>query len=53
MMVTVRITQPLTGIAWLHDLSSVRKEWIGELLGRASVRCHAAVGIALRVAFNL
>lgn len=52
-LVTVRITQPLAGIARLDNISSVRKERIGELVGRADPDTMDAVGIALRAALDL
>ena len=52
-LVTVRITQPLAGIVRLDNISSVRKERIGELAGRAGADAMEAVGIALRAALDL
>jgi mRNA-degrading endonuclease toxin of MazEF toxin-antitoxin module len=52
-LVTVRITQPLAGIVRLDNISSVRKERIGELAGQAGVDAMEAVGIALRAALDL
>jgi len=52
-LVTVRITEPLAGIVRLDNVSSVRKERIGELAGRAGADAMEAVGIALRAALDL
>ena len=52
-LVTVRITQPLSGIVRLDSISSVRKERIGELAGRCDADVMEAVGIALRAALDL
>jgi mRNA-degrading endonuclease toxin of MazEF toxin-antitoxin module len=52
-LVTVRITQPLAGIVRLDNISSVRKERIGELADRAGAEAMEAVGIALRAALGL
>jgi mRNA-degrading endonuclease toxin of MazEF toxin-antitoxin module len=52
-LVTVRITQPLARIVRLDNISSSRKERIGELTGRASAEAMEAVGIALRAALDL
>jgi mRNA-degrading endonuclease toxin of MazEF toxin-antitoxin module len=52
-LVTVRITQPLAGIMRLDNISSVRKERIGELAGRADAGAMEAVSIALRAALDL
>jgi mRNA-degrading endonuclease toxin of MazEF toxin-antitoxin module len=52
-LVTVRITQPLAGIVRLDNISSVRKERIGELADRAGAEAMESVGIALRAALGL
>jgi mRNA-degrading endonuclease toxin of MazEF toxin-antitoxin module len=52
-LVTVRITEPLAGIVRLDNISSVRKERVGELAGRAGADAMEAVGIALRAALDL
>ena len=52
-LVTVRITQPLAGIVRLDNISSVRKERIGKLAGRADAYATEAVSIALRAALDL
>jgi len=52
-LVTVRITQPLAGIVRLDNISSVRKERVGELAGRAGADAMEAVGVALRAALDL
>ena len=52
-LVTVRITQTLSGIVRLDSISSVRKERIGELAGRCDADVMEAVGIALRAALDL
>jgi mRNA-degrading endonuclease toxin of MazEF toxin-antitoxin module len=51
--VTVRITQPLVGIVRLDNISSIRKERIGDLVGRCGVDTLEAIGIALRAALDL
>jgi mRNA-degrading endonuclease toxin of MazEF toxin-antitoxin module len=52
-LVTVRITEPLAGIVRLDNISSVRKERIGEPAGRCDADVMEAVGIALRAALDL
>ncbi len=52
-LVTVRITEPLAGIVRLDNVSSVRKERIGELAGRCGADDMEAIGIALRAALDL
>ena len=52
-LVTVRIAQPLAGIVRVDNISSVRKERIGELVGRADTKAMEGVGIALRAALDL
>jgi len=44
-LVTVRITEPLAGIVRLDNISSVRKERIGELAGRAGAEAMEARGL--------
>jgi mRNA-degrading endonuclease toxin of MazEF toxin-antitoxin module len=51
--VPVRITQPMAGIVRLDNISSVRKERIGKLAGRADADAMEAVSIALRAALDL
>ncbi len=52
-LVTVRITEPLAGIVRLDNISSVRKERIGELVGRCDAEAMEAIGVALRAALDL
>ncbi len=52
-LVTVRLAEPVAGVARLDNIASVRKERIGELAGRASPEAMAAVSIALRAALDL
>lgn len=52
-LVTVRITQPLAGIVRLDNISSVRKERIGDLVGRVDADDMEAISIALRAALDL
>jgi mRNA-degrading endonuclease toxin of MazEF toxin-antitoxin module len=52
-LVTVRITEPLVGIVRLDNISSVRKERIGELAGRCGADAMEAIGVALRAALDL
>jgi mRNA-degrading endonuclease toxin of MazEF toxin-antitoxin module len=52
-LVTVRIAQPLAGIVRLDNISSVRKERIGDLAGRADADAMEAISIALRAALDL
>jgi mRNA-degrading endonuclease toxin of MazEF toxin-antitoxin module len=52
-LVTVRITQPLAGIVRLDNISSIRKERIGELAGRCGADAMEPIGIALRAALDL
>jgi mRNA-degrading endonuclease toxin of MazEF toxin-antitoxin module len=52
-LVTVRITQPLAGIVRVDNISSVRKERIGELSGRVDADGMEAISIALRAALDL
>ena len=52
-LVTVRISQPLSGIVRLDSVASVRKERIDKLAGRCNAGVMEAVGIALRAALDL
>jgi mRNA-degrading endonuclease toxin of MazEF toxin-antitoxin module len=52
-LVTVRITEPITGIVRLDNITSVRKDRIGELTGRTDAGTMETISIALRAALDL
>lgn len=52
-LVTVAITAPVHGVVRLDSITSVRKERVGELVGRISPDDLEQVAIALRAALDI
>lgn len=52
-LVTVRIEQPLAGLVCLGQITSVRKERVGDLLGRVDAEVMDGVAGVLRAALDL
>jgi mRNA-degrading endonuclease toxin of MazEF toxin-antitoxin module len=52
-LVTVRITEPVSGVVHLEEISAVRKERVGKLVGRVAPEVMEQVGVALRAALDL
>jgi mRNA-degrading endonuclease toxin of MazEF toxin-antitoxin module len=52
-LVTVRIVDPVSGVVRLGEVSAVRKERVGKLLGRAAPDVMESVSVALRAALDL
>lgn len=52
-LVTVRINQPVAGLARLDNMTSVRKDRVGELVGRVNPDTRESVNVALRAALDV
>lgn len=52
-LVTVRVDRPLTGLVLLGQITSVRKERVGDLLGRVDSEVMDGVASVLRAALDL
>ena len=52
-LVTIRITQPVAGVVRFDNITSVRKERIGDSPGLIDTDTTEAVNIALRAALDL
>lgn len=52
-LVTVPITQPVTGVIRLDSITAVRKDRIGDLAGRINPNTMDEVAIALSAALDL
>lgn len=52
-LVTVRIDRPVTGLVCLGQVTSVRKERVGDLIGRVNADAMADVAAVLRATLDL
>lgn len=52
-LVTVRMAEPVAGVVHLEEVSAVRKDRVGKLMGRAAPEVMEAVAVALRAALDL
>lgn len=53
LLVTIAITEPITGTIRLDSVTSVRKDRVGKLTGRLNPDTMEQVAIALRAALDL
>jgi mRNA-degrading endonuclease toxin of MazEF toxin-antitoxin module len=53
LLVTVRLIRPVEGMIRLDNVASVRKDRMGDLVGRVDPDIMEAVNVALRAALDL